>query len=269
MSGGAKSSKRERRGGGGTVSHKDARPWPSNGVDSRIPVYEADQGPSEHEKNYLHVAVGARQDAFRICYFVFPPFHHALLLTMRLFKQLDMPRPPTAELCGPLVCFTSLIGSFPSCCSLSPPPDVPNWIYRRWRCADFRGAGGITACADVNRMNTRHTRGNAKGNIVDDPWLTSTTASKANGNGKRPLCEFVWPTAVSPSLVWICAAVSALWFSTAVIARGVLFGFGGCCKYHNIGWVGAKCAVCTSKCRRHFSLPSFRNLNIFPLLPAC
>ncbi|CAN0136121.1 unnamed protein product, partial [Ectocarpus fasciculatus] len=41
---------------------------------------------------------------------------------------------------------------------------------------------------DVNRMNTRHTRGNAKGNIVDDPWLTSSTASKANGNGKRPLC---------------------------------------------------------------------------------
>ncbi|CAM9361641.1 unnamed protein product [Scytosiphon promiscuus] len=40
---------------------------------------------------------------------------------------------------------------------------------------------------DMNRMNTRHTRGNAKGSI-EDPWLTSSTGSKANGNGKRPMC---------------------------------------------------------------------------------
>lgn len=40
-----------------------------------------------------------------------------------------------------------------------------------------------------NRMNTRHTRNNAKG-AIEDPWLAQTTGSKTNGNSKRPLCKF-------------------------------------------------------------------------------
>lgn len=44
--------------------------------------------------------------------------------------------------------------------------------------------------ADMNRMNTRHTRGNAKEGSVQDFWSASITGSKTNGS-KRPLCELV------------------------------------------------------------------------------
>ena len=40
----------------------------------------------------------------------------------------------------------------------------------------------------MNRMNTRHTRGNAKDGSVQDFWSSSITGSKTNGS-KRPLCE--------------------------------------------------------------------------------
>ena len=55
-------------------------------------------------------------------------------------------------------------------------------LLRHSRCAF-----GIPG-ADMNRMNTRHTRGNAKDGSVQDFWSSSITGSKTNGS-KRPLCE--------------------------------------------------------------------------------